>query len=345
MRLKVNQLQTYLERKLAPVYLISGDEPLQLQEASDAVRLAAKKSGYENREVFSVDVNFNWTELLESASSLSIFSDRKIIDLRIPSAKPGAEGAKFLVKYCEAPPPDTLLLITTGKINKASEKANWFQALEKAGVIVQTWPLSGRDFMQWLQQRMQNKGLQADQPVLKLFMSRVEGNLLAAAQEVEKLYVLYGTKHLTEQDISNAVIDNSRYDVFNLIDSLLVANTQRAIKILHDLKAEGVAEPIILWAFSREARTLVEIKIALSFGERRDGLFKKKQVWGSRQKLVSMALQRLTLLELETILLLAAEADRQIKGEQDGDVWITFEKICLVFLGAKFNQVIVKEAI
>lgn len=345
MRLKANQLQAHLEKKLAPVFLISGDEPLQLQEASDAVRLAAKKSGYENREVFSVDVNFNWTELLESASSLSIFSDRKIIDLRMPSAKPGAEGSKFLVKYCEAPPPDTLLLITAGKINKTSEKANWFQVLDKTGVIVQTWPLNGRDFLQWLKQRMLNKGLQADQSVLKLLMSRVEGNLLAAAQEVEKLYVLYGEKHLTEQDISDAVVDSSRYDVFNLIDCLLVAQTRRAIKILHGLKAEGVAEPVVLWAFSREARTLVEMKSALSIGERRDALFRKNQVWGSRQKLVSMALQRLTLLELEKILLLATEADRQIKGEQDGDVWVTFEEICLVFLGKNFKQVIVKEAI
>ncbi len=331
MRLKVNQLPVHLEKKLAPVYLISGDEPLQLQEAADAVRRAAREQGYENREVFSVEANFNWTGLLESAGSVSIFSDRKIIDLRIPSAKPGIDGAKFLINYCELLLPDTLLIITAGKITKASEKAKWFQVLEHSGVIVQVWPLEGRDLLQWLQQRMQNKGLHADLPALKLLMSRVEGNLLAAAQEIEKLFVLYGTKRITEQDVLDAVVDSSRYDVFKLIDTLLAAQTKRAIRILNSLKAEGVAEPIVLWAFTREARTLINIKTALTHGERQDVAFRKNQVWGVRQKLLNGALQRLSLRDLEQVLLLAAKAERQIKGEQSGDVWMSFEEICLIF--------------
>ncbi len=331
MRLKVNQLQAHLEKKLVPVYLISGDEPLQLQEAADSVRLAARKLGYENREVFSVEAKFNWVGLLESAGSLSIFSDRKIIDLRMPSAKPGIEGAKVLIKYCESPPPDTILIITAGKIAKASEKARWFQVVESSGVVVQVWPLDGRDLLQWLQQRIQTKGLHADLVVLKLLMSRVEGNLLAAAQEVEKLYVLYGAKRLTEQDVLDAVVDSSRYDVFKLIDSLLAAQTQRAIRILYGLKAEGVPESIVLWVYTREARTLINIKTALSQGERRDAVFRKNQVWGNRQKLVNDAMQRLSLRDLEQVLLLAAKADRQIKGEQVGDVWMSFEEVCLVF--------------
>jgi len=331
MRLKVNQLPAHLEKKLAPVYLISGDEPLQLQEAADAVRRAARKQGYENREVFLVEANFNWTGLLESAASISIFSDRKIIDLRMPSAKPGIEGAKFLIKYCELSPPDTLLVIMTGKITKASEKAKWFQALERSGVVVQVWPLGGRDLQQWLQQRMQNKGLHADLSVLKLLMSRVEGNLLAAAQEIEKLFVLYGTKHVTEQDVLDAVVDSSRYDVFKLIDTLLAVQAKRAIMILNSLKAEAVAESIVLWAFTRETRALINIKTALSRGERQDAAFRKNQVWGNRQKLMNDALQRLSLRDLEQVLLLAAKADRQIKGEQSGDVWRSFEEICLIF--------------
>ncbi len=334
MRLRANQLKANLEKGVASIYLICGDEPLQLGEAADVVRQTAKKSGYENREIFTVDANFNWKGLLESAASLSIFSDRKIIDLRIPSGKPGTEGAKAIVKYCEKPHEDTLLLITAGKIAKASEKTRWFQALDKAGVIVQVWSLDGRDLLQWVQQRMQQKGLQADQTALQLLTSRIEGNLLAAAQEIEKLYVLYGnTKRLTEQDILNAVADSSRYDVFKLVDSTLAGQTQRTHRILQGLKAEGVAEPVVLWALSREARTLIKIKELMSQGERKDSAYKKNQVWGNRQKLLDSALQRLSYQHLENILLLAAKADRQIKGEACGDVWMTFMDICLIFSG------------
>jgi DNA polymerase-3 subunit delta len=334
MRLRANQIKVSIEKKLAPVYLISGDEPLQLGETADTVRQTAKKFGYENREIFTVDASFNWNGFLESAGSLSLFADKKIIDLRIPSGKPGKEGAKAIVKYCERPPEDTLLLITAGKIAKASEKTAWFQALDKGGVVVQVWPLDGRDLMQWVQQRMQQKGLQADQAVFRLLTSRIEGNLLAAAQEIEKLYILFGSeKRLTEQDILDAVADSSRYDVFKLVDSALAGQTQRTHRILQGLKAEGVAEPVILWALSREARTLVKIKDLMAQGERRDSAYKKNQVWGNRQKLLDAALKRLSYQHLEKILLSAAIADCQIKGEAIGDVWVTFMDICLVFSG------------
>jgi DNA polymerase-3 subunit delta len=339
MRLRANQLKTNLEKAVASIYLICGDEPLQLGEAADAVRKIAKQAGYENREIFTVDANFNWKGFLESAASLSIFSDRKIIDLRIPSGKPGTEGAKVIVKYCEKPPVDTLLLITAGKIAKASEKTRWFQALDKAGIVLQVWPLEGRDLLQWLQQRLQDKGLQADQIALQLLTSRVEGNLLAAAQEIEKLYVLYGSeKQLTEQDILSAVADSSRYDVFKLVDSALAAQTQRTHRIMQGLKAEAVAEPVVLWALSREARTLTKIKELLAQGERRDNAYRKNQVWGNRQKLLDSALTRLSYQHLEKILLLAAKADRQIKGETIGDAWMTFMDICLVFSGVQSER-------
>lgn len=338
MRFSANQIKANLEKKLMPVYLVSGDEPLQLGESADAIRQAAKKASYENREIFTVEANFAWNGLLESANSLSIFSDRKIIDLRIPSGKPGTEGAKAIIKYCEKPPEDTLLLITAGKIAKASEKTRWFQALDKTGVVIQVWPLEGRDLLQWVQQRMQNKGLHVDQAASKILISRIEGNLLAAAQEIEKLYVLYGTKQLTEQDILDAVANNARFDVFKLVDSALVAHTERTSRILQGLKAEGVAGPVVLWALCREARTLVIIKNLIAQGETKQSAYKKNQIWSNRQKLLDSALKRLSSQHLEKILLLAAKADRQIKGETKGNSWITFMDICLLFSGVQFME-------
>ena len=337
MRLRAHQLKANLEKKFAPVYLICGDEPLQLGESADAVRQVAKKLGYENREIFTVEANFNWNGLLESVNSLSIFSDRKIIDLRIPSGKPGTEGAKAIKKYCEKPPEDTLLLITAGKIAKASEKTRWFQALDKIGVVIQVWPLNGSDLLQWVQQRIKNKGLQVDQAALKILTSRIEGNLFAAAQEIEKLYVLHGSKQLTEQDILNAVVNSSRFDVFKLVDSALAEQTERTSRILQGLKAEGVAGPVVLWALSREARTLVNIKNLIAQGETKQGAYKKNQIWGNRQKLLDTALKKLSSQHLEKILLLAAKADRQIKGETRGNFWITFMDICLLYSGIQFN--------
>lgn len=186
MRLKPEQVRTALQQGLVPIYFISGDEPLQLGEMADAVRAAARAAGYDSREVLIVDAAFSWNEFTESANSLSIFADKKIIDLRLPTAAPGADGSKALIAYCERLPEDTLLLITAAKLAGASLKARWFQALDKAGCVIQVWPLEGQDLIRWLQQRMQRRGLLAETEGIKILASRIEGNLLAAAQEIEK---------------------------------------------------------------------------------------------------------------------------------------------------------------
>ncbi|MDP3588957.1 MAG: DNA polymerase III subunit delta, partial [Methylobacter sp.] len=257
MRLKPEQITAELQKGLAPVYFISGDEPLQLGETADAIRAAARNAGFDLREVLVADAGFAWRELTESASSLSIFSDKKIIDLRLPSGTPGAEGAKALIAYCERLPEDTLLLITAAKMAGSSLKSQWFQALDKAGCVIQVWPLEGQDLLRWLQQRMQRRGLQAETEGIKILASRIEGNLLAAAQEIEKLYVLYGEGHLGNQQIFEVVADSSRFDVFKLMDSVLAARVDRVFKILSGLQAEGVAAPVVLWALTREARVLI----------------------------------------------------------------------------------------
>ncbi|MCF7969898.1 MAG: DNA polymerase III subunit delta [Methylococcaceae bacterium] len=337
MWLKTEQLSAALAKKLAPIYFLSGDEPLQLGEAVDAVRRAAKIAGYDSREVLTVDAGFSWADFLQAADSMSIFSEKKIIDLRMPVCKPGAEGSKALVNYCERLPEDTLLLISTGKLEKAAKKSKWLMALEKHGVVVQVWPLAGDALMQWLQQRLRDRGLIVGKTDVAIIASRVEGNLLAAAQEIEKLYVLYGQGSISNQQIQDAVADGSRYDVFNLVDAALSGRVERVLKILSGLRHEGIAAPIVLWALAREMRNLIHIKRQLDAGQAQNVVFMQYQVWDNRQKLVSYALARLKQKNLMLGLLLAAQADRQIKGAQLGDCWESLLQIALVLADKDVN--------
>jgi DNA polymerase-3 subunit delta len=331
MRIKYEQLKSNLQKKLMPVYFLTGDEPLQLAELADAIRQSAKDSGFESREILSVDHSFQWHELAFAADSLSIFSDKKVLDLRLPSGSPGIEGSKALINYCERIPEETILLITAGKVPKSSLKAKWMDAIDKKGVIIQVWPLDGQDLLQWLDHRMQQRGLSTDSEGLRILASRIEGNLLAAAQEIEKLYVLYGTGKLSNQQIFDVVADSSRYDVFKLIDAVLSSDINRILKILTALRSEGIAAPIVLWALTREARTLIKIKTALSQGQNKETVFTANQIWDKRKQLINNALNRLNDSQLNTILVLSAKADRQIKGQEQGDIWELMLVICLKF--------------
>jgi DNA polymerase-3 subunit delta len=337
MRLKPEQLSAVLQKGLMPVYFIAGDEPLQLGEMADAVRKAARKAGFENREILSAETGFEWNRLAFSADSFSIFGDKKIIDLRLPSGAPGTDGAKALIAYCERLPEDTLLLITAGKMAGSALKTRWLEALDKAGVVIQVWPLEGQELIRWLQQRLQQRGLHAEADGLRILAARIEGNLLAAAQEIEKLYVLYGTGSLSSQQILDVVADSSRYDVFKLMDSVLSASVNRILKILSGLRAEGIAAPVVLWAVTREARTLIKIKLAISAGQNRELAFKNNQIWDKRKQLVGNALNRLNVSDLNNILVLSAKADRQIKGQQQGDAWETLLSVCLMFCNYSKN--------
>ncbi len=329
MRIKPEQLARHLEKALAPVYVISGDEPLQVGEAADQLRHAAKEQGYTVREVMTVEANFEWQMLLAEAANLSIFADKKLIDLRIPNGKPGSEGSKALVEYASQAPQETLLLITLPKLTAATQKSKWFQALEKAGVFIQVWPLQGNELLTWLQRRSQHKGITLDVDAAKLLASRVEGNLLAAAQEIEKLYVLYGKQTVSRQLIEDAVSDSARFDVFKLTDSLLEGNPKRILKILSGLKAEGIAEPVVLWAISRELRTLYNFQAELKNGTRPEQLFTKLQIWDKRKQWVSQAAQRISALQLKSMLLECAEIDAMVKGQKPGKHWFALEILCL----------------
>ena len=331
MRFKPEQLVSSLQKNLGSVYLISGDEPLQIVELADSIRQATKQAGFLEREIFSTDTGFEWSEITTSSQSMSIFGDKKVIDLRVPTANFGNEGAKTLISYCEKLPVDTVLLITCGKLNAAGMKTKWFEAVDKVGVTIQVKPLEGDELLQWLQNRLQQRGLNSDKAGLLLLAERVEGNLLAAAQEIEKLYVLYGASILTKDQIFDVVADSSRYDVFKLIDAILAANVNRIFKVLAGLRNEGIVPPVVLWALMREARTLCKVHLELSSGKSKDMVFRNNQIWDKRVGLVDKALKRLSHNQLFEILTLSAKADRQAKGQESGDVWETILAVCLLF--------------
>jgi len=322
MQIKPQQLANALRNNIAPVYFISGDEPQQLAELADLVRKTAKEQDFTAREIFFADKQFDWKQLNMSADNYSLFADKKIIDLRLPSGTPGIDGAKVLTAYCQRLPEDTLLLITAGKIGKEALKTAWFQAIDKVGCVVQVWPLTGQDLLRWIQDRMQQRGLIPEPGVVKALADRIEGNLLAATQEIEKLYVLFGAGKLNIQQISAVVADSSRYDVFKLVESALSTQVDKVLKIVSSLKAEGVAPAIVLWALVRETRILVSYKAAQGQGEK-ELILKKNGIWGERKQLIDSSAKRLAHSELNNILVLAAKADRQIKGQHRGDPWET----------------------
>ncbi len=326
MRLNLAELPQALSRGLAPIYFLTGDEPLQLGEAADTIRAAAKKAEFLEREIIIVDGHFEWSGLSLIAASNSIFADKKILDLRIPDGKLGVEGAKAIQDYCRNIPGDTLLLISTGKLTKDALKSRWFEALEKQAVVIQVKPLEGKELENWLIQRSVQRGVKLDHKAARMLVGRLEGNLLAAAQEIEKLYVLYGNELITVEKINEVVADSSRYDVFKLVDAVLAGQVKRFIKILYGLRDEGVALPVVLWSLTREARVLIAMQ-----HQSRPGGQGFAPAWDRHKNLQNEALRRLKPRVLEDVLLLGAAADQQIKGQQRGDPWETLLKMCLIF--------------
>lgn len=332
MKVYPENLSDQLQRRLAPIYLLSGDEPLQLMEASDAVRDAAKAAGYTNRELFYVDASFAWSLLQEACDSFSLFGERRILDLRLP-AKPDKAGAAALLRYAERPPDDAILIASLPKITATDQKARWFQAAEKLGVFVQVWPLEGEKLLRWLDRRLNSRGLLADQSGLRLLAARIEGNLLAAAQEIEKLHILYGHGRLTDEQILKAVADSARYDVFGLAEEVLRGQAGRAYRVLMGLKAEGVAAPVALWALTRELRLVNTLKSEIAAGGAPESLFGKYKLWDKRKAAMELALKRLSREAIHRALLLSARADRVIKGQEKGDEWDALLGVCMSLMG------------
>ena len=332
MKLRVDQLAESLRKGLAPVYLISGDEPLQLGEAGDAIREAARGRGFLVRELFEIEPKFDWSRLQEACESYSLFGDRRIIELRFV-AKPDKEGGIALRRYAERIPEDAVLLVALPKLTADEQKkADWFKALEAQGVFVQVWPLEDQALIAWLDQRMASKGMLADRSSLGILAARVEGNLLAAAQEIEKLHILFGSVRIDDETMRTAVADSARYDVYDLADAVMQGQVVRSNRILGGLRGEGVAPAVALWALTREIRTLAALADRLSKGEARDAVFARLRIWDKRKGTFAKAQQRLSTSALRHALLRCAQVDRIVKGMEPGEPWEALLGVCLYLI-------------
>jgi DNA polymerase-3 subunit delta len=332
MRLRNDQLAAQLQQELAPVYLISGDEPLQMQEAADEVREAARKQGFTEREVLDAAAGFDWAALNTAAQSLSLFGERRLLDLRLASPKVGAEGSKALSAYAEAPPQDTLLLITLPKLERAQSNSQWYKRLEQVGGVVQIWPVEGNRLPPWIEQRLRRAGLIPEPGVVEMLVDRVEGNLLAASQEIEKLLLQQGPGVVTQEQLTESVADSARFDVFGLVDTLLAGEAAKGLRMLQGLKAEGVAPPVVLWAISREIRALAQMAHEVEQGRGADQVMGAHRVWDKRKPLVRRGLQRRPSLWRQ-LLSICARADRAVKGLEVIDPWLLFEDLVLGMAG------------
>ncbi len=315
MRVSADQLPAALAKNVAGIYLISGDEPLLVGEAADAVRAAARAAGYSDRTVFFIDRSFAWDELRHASQSMSLFAERRLFELRMPSGKPD-KGAEQLAQLAADPPPDIVCLIVTDKLDKKASDAPWVRAVEKHGVWVPVWPVATAALPGWLHARAKLLKAEIEPAAAQLIVDRVEGNLLAAKQELEKLCLLANGKSISAELVLQSVADSARYDVFQLAAAAAAGDAARALRVLLGLKSEGVEPTLILWALVRELRGMWQARERdrLRSSERGSG-------WNLAATPAPRALSRIKKLPLARLLVQASHTDRVIKGLAAGDAW------------------------
>ncbi|MDO8300318.1 DNA polymerase III subunit delta [Lacisediminimonas sp.] len=325
MQLRADALDGHLAKTLAPLYVITSDEHLLALDAADRIRRAARSAGHTEREVLTVDRSFKWGSLLAANQSQSLFGDKKLVELRIPGGKPGKEGSQALQDYVADLSPDNVTLISMPKLDWATQKSAWVAALQKTGMYIEIALVERAQLPAWIGARLAAQGQSADRQSLAFIAERVEGNLLAAHQEIQKLGLLYPATALTFEQIHAAVLNVARYDVFKLNEAMLSGDTARLVRMLEGLKGEGEALPLVLWAVTDELRTLARMKSAMEAGKSLSVVLKEYRVWGPRERLMEPALQRLSRATIEAAIHQAAQVDRLIKGlrakDFAGDPW------------------------
>ena len=330
MQLRAEQLEAHLGKTLAPLYVIHGDEPLLALEAADAVRAAARRRGYAEREVFVAERGFDWGEFAHAGASRSLFGDSKIVELRLPTGKPGIAGAETIAAYCARLDRDMLTLATLPRLDRAGQSSAWFGALAAAGVVVEVWPVERARLPEWIGARLARQQQRASRAVLEFLADRVEGNLLAAHQEVLKLALLAPPGELALETVEDAVASVARYDPYAAAEALVAGDLARYVRVLEGLRGEGEAPTFVLFAVSGALfvlRGIAEGKPAERlFGEQR--LFNKPL-----QRAVQAAARRYTRAALDAALAQAALIDRVAKGVATGDAWDQFAALGLKLAG------------
>ena len=334
MKINFNQLNGHLQRKLASIYVVAGDEPLSVMEAQDAIRARAREQGYTGRERFEVTRSFDWDELLAASDSLSLFAEQRILELHMPTGKPGDAGGKALRRLAAAPPPDTLLLVVCGKLESNTPKTKWFTELTGAGVYVPVWPVELKDLPGWIDRRMARLGMKPDADAAELLAERVEGNLLACAQEIDKLFLMCGKGPVSLDDILESVADSARFDVFRLADAALAGDAGRAVRILDGLRDEGVDAVPVLWSLTREVRALGLMAGQMAAGQALPAVLAAARVWDKRKDAVGRALQRHRVPAWQGFLADCGRIDRACKGQRAGSPWDELLQLTLEISGA-----------
>lgn len=338
MRINSDQLEAHLQKSLKEFYWIAGDETLIVQESLALLRARCRAQGFTEWDLFFVDRSFSWQTMLQSGNSMSLFSDRKIIELRLSSAKLEEAGRGALMQYLASPNPDNVLILVTPKQEMATLNTKWFKALEAAGVFVQVWPVDTKGLPRWIGARMNRHGLTADHDAIELLCDRVEGNLLAADQEIEKLRVLTGAGpgkriHIDRRQIMNLVADSSRYSVFSLLDAALLGDPRRCLKVLSGLRSEGSELLGLLAMLSRELRTLMAVSRRLAGGQAPGAAMLSEGVRKAHEAPVTRALERLRIPELESLLQQARRVDMAVKGMSGADAWTEMTSLMLALCG------------
>ena len=332
MRVTPEHLSQHLQKQLAPLYTVFGDELLLTIEASDSVRAKARQAGYVEREIFNVDHHFKWTDLQQRSNSLSLFGGRRIIDIRIPTGKPGNQGSAVIEEYCRSLPPDTITLVTLPKIDQQGSATKWFKALEAAGIVIPVYPVERSRLPAWIGQRLGMQGQDADADTLQFLADKVEGNLLAAYQELKKLALLYPPGMLSFNQVKDAVLDVARYDVFKLSGTMMAGEIARYARMLEGLRGEGTALPLIVSTLAGQIRSLVTVRKGLDSGRPVPQLMNQIRAWRDQQKIMENTARRLSLEQLIAALSHAAKIDRISKGIGKGDPWDELLQLGLRFV-------------
>jgi DNA polymerase-3 subunit delta len=333
MQLRPEALDGHLAKGLAPLYVITSDEHLLALEAADKIRSKARAQGYSERDVLTVERSFKWGELLAANQAMSLFGDKKLIELRIPGGKPGKDGSAALQSYAKDLNPDNLTLITLPKLDWQTAKAAWVGSLQQAAVYIEIPNIERPQLPAWIGTRLSSQQQSADRQSLDFIADRVEGNLLAAHQEIQKLGLLYEPGKLSFEQVQDAVLNVARYDVFKLSEAMLAGDPARLVRMLEGLKGEGEALPLVLWAVSEEIRTLLKLKSGMAQGRPLGALLKEYRIWGPRERMMEPALRRISLPTLEAAMQQAAQVDRMVKGlrakQFAGDAWDAMLQLAL----------------
>lgn len=339
MKVYPEKLAAELKRKVAPIYLVSGDEPLLVQESCDQIRATLKEAGFTERDLFHVEGNFDWDQVLFSASSMSLFAEKKILELRLSSGKPTEKAATALTTYIERVPDDTVMLLVMPRLDAGVQRTKWFKAFESQAVWVQVWPIEVKQMPQWLGARFRRAGLNAAPEAINALIERVEGNLLAAVQEIERLRLLSDNNRITIDDILHGVADSSRYDVFTLLDAALNQEHQRTLRIVRGLQMEGTELRSVVPLLARELRNLANMSARMNDGATMDAALQAGRVWQKRKAIVSRCLKSHHLNELLALQSEVSRIDRIVKGAVKGDGWAALTDVMLQLAGKRVIRI------